>query len=118
MTKPVVKLPDSKGGWASLVIGLGMLMMGIGHMLQGDYEDATGYFTGAFGTMGLPSLFGKGYHVEIRRDHVADLSPPKGFEGVGRLTDTNEDIDAEDIKPVPKPGPKPGPVSDAEEISW
>lgn len=109
MTKPVIKLPDSKGGWASL--GLGVCLMGVGifHLILGENDQAWLDFTGAFGTLGLPSIFGAGYHVEIKKDVPIDTTAPEGFGGTGRLTETNEEIDAEPLGPRK---PKPGPVTE------
>jgi hypothetical protein len=99
VTKPALKLPDSKGGWASLILGFGLCFVGIAHALMGDYEQAWLDWAGAFGTLGLPALVGKGYHVEIRKDAPVNTSPPEGFAGVHRL-ESNDDVD-----PAPKPQP-------------
>lgn len=77
MKKPVIKLPDSKGGWASLLLGFGLMVVGVAHFLQGDYEQSTLDFGGAFGTLGLPAIFGKGYHIEVRKDVTDDTSRPQ-----------------------------------------
>lgn len=110
MTKPVVKLPDSKGGWASLLLGIGLLFTAAAHGVAGDYQQASLDLAGAFGTLGLPAIFGRGYHVEIRRDRMVDTSPPPGWEGTGRLTASNEEIDGllPPRKPTPTPTPRPG----------
>lgn len=104
MTKPVIKLPDSKGGWASLILGFGLTFVGIAHALQGDFEQAWLDWAGAFGTLGLPSLFKqKGYHIEVKPDKPVDTSVPAGFTGMPRLSDSNEYPD-----PLARPKPKFG----------
>lgn len=102
MTKPVIKLPDTKGGWASLVLGFGLAIVGIAHCLMGDYEQGWLDFAGAFGTLGLPALVGKGYHVEVRKDAPVDTSPPAGFAGMPRLSESNQYPDP--LAPPLKPG--------------
>ena len=102
MTKPAVKLPDSKGGWASLILGFGLTFVGLAHCLMGDYEQAWLDWAGAFGTLGLPALIGKGYHVEIRKDAPIDTKPAAVYRDMGRLSESNEDIDCD---PIPRPKP-------------
>jgi hypothetical protein len=50
-------LPKSKAGIASVLVGLGLLILGIGHLLQGETSQAFADFAGAAGTLGLPSIF-------------------------------------------------------------
>jgi hypothetical protein len=69
-----VKIPTTKAGWASVALGLGLILCGCAHWLQGNHAQACLDFSGAFGTLGLPSLAGTGYHVEIARD----VHPPRG----------------------------------------
>jgi hypothetical protein len=90
MDKPVFKLPDTKGGWGSLIVGIGLLIVGIGHLWQGDNEQGWLDLTGAFGTLGLPSLLGKGYHVEIKKDVSVDTTAPEEFRHMPRLSESNE----------------------------
>ena len=54
------------------------------------------------GTLGLPAILGKGYHLEIKQDVPVDTSPPKGFEGVGRIGGPDDDTDdlPKRVKPV------------------
>ena len=54
MTLP--KLPATKAGWASLILGVGLLAVGCAHWLQGNTSQACLDFSGAFGTLGLPNL--------------------------------------------------------------
>ena len=92
MAKSVIKLPDSKGGWASLILGIGLTFVGVADWMMGNYEQAWTDWAGALGTLGLPALFGKGYHLEIKQDVPVDTSPPKGFEGM-RIGGPDDDTD-------------------------
>ena len=62
------KFPSSPAEWASLALGVGLVLVGIAHWLQGNITQASLDFSGAFGTLGLPSLAGSGWHVEVRKD--------------------------------------------------
>lgn len=92
--------PSRTAWWASCLLGLGLLLIGSAHFLQGDYQRATEEFAGAFGTLGLPALAGRGYHLEIRRGTVA---PPGRYSGMPRLSESNLDMDVPDL-----PGRRPG----------
>ena len=55
-----IQVPRSKAGIASIFVGVGLLLLGIGHLLQGNSSQAFADFAGAAGTLGLPSLIGGG----------------------------------------------------------
>ncbi len=63
--------PGRLAWFFSLVLGIGLAMVGTAHFYQGNYEQASLDFAGAFGTVGLPALKKRGYHIEIRRDAKA-----------------------------------------------
>ena len=62
------KLPRSKSDWAAVALAISLIAHGVSRWLCGDHMQAFVDFSGALGTVGLPSLLGSGYHVEIVKD--------------------------------------------------
>ena len=73
-----LKLPQTKSEYAALALAISLILHGVYSWLSGNYNQAAADLSGAFGTVGLPSLLGSNYHVEIRRDYdpSADSPPP------------------------------------------
>ena len=65
---PVPRIPATKSDWASLMLGISLIFFAIAHFLQGNPNQAFVDLSGALGTLGLPSLMGSGWHIEVRKD--------------------------------------------------
>lgn len=63
-----VRLPQTRAEYSALALAVSLVFHAVFNWLAGDYTAAATDLAGAFGTVGLPTLVGSGYHVEIRQD--------------------------------------------------
>lgn len=62
------RLPQTRAEYSAVALAVSLIAHAVYNWLAGDYTSAAADFAGAFGTVGLPTLVGSGYHVEIRQD--------------------------------------------------
>lgn len=87
-----IKAPANKSEWAAVCLAGSLLLHAIYCFLIGAHSQAFVDLSAAFGTVGLPSLTGSGYHIEVRRDT--------------ELADAYDDLNV-DLAPSPSPSPSP-----------
>lgn len=63
-----IRLPQTRAEYSAFALAVSLIAHAVFNWLSGDYTGAAADFAGAFGTVGLPTLIGSGYHVEIRED--------------------------------------------------